>query len=230
MKNITHVIFDNDGLLVDTEQMYSDMIQLMLDDYGVKFTKEIKIKQMGRPTREAGEVLINSLNLSMKIEEYEDKLHILRPQFFPSCELMSGAEKLVNHLHNNNINIAIATSAERSSFNLKITKHVNLFSKFSHIVCGSDEEIGKGKPAPDIYCIASKRFKIVPKPENVLVFEDAFNGVQAGLAAGMHVVWVVDMRFCPLSKQELEEHKSDRLTIIYNLNEFKPEMFNLPAL
>lgn len=229
MKNITHILFDNDGLLIDTEGMYSKMMQNILDGYGKKFNNEIKAKMMGRPTREAGKCLIDSLNLPMTVDEYEEKLYSLRSEFFPSSQLMPGAEMFINNLKIKNIPIAVATSSDAVSFELKIQNHKELYSKFLHIVCGSDKEIKNGKPAPDIYLLGMSRFKNPPKVENVLVFEDALLGVQAGLAAGMQVVWVVDMRYTSLTKHEIEAYKTDQLTIIYHLQDFKPEMFNLPS-
>ena len=229
MKTITQVIFDNDGLLLDTEGLYSEILQKILDDYGKKFTNEVKFKQMGRPTKEAAQVLIDYFNIPMTVEEYVNKLSILRPQYFPSARLMPGTERLIKHLHKNNIPIAVATSSDKISFNLKITNHKELFSKFDHIVNGCDVEIKKGKPAPDIYLLASKRFKEKVNFENVLVFEDSLSGVQAGLAAGMHVVWVVDARYCPFSQEQIDEYKCAQLTIINNLNDFEPTLFNLPS-
>lgn len=77
---------------------------------------------------------------------------------------------------------------------IKMSKHQELFSFFTHKVMGSsDPDVKAGKPSPDIFFVACERFTDSPKPENCLVFEDAPNGVKAARAAGMQVVMVPDV-------------------------------------
>ena len=81
----------------------------------------------------------------------------------------------------------------RELFNLKTSaKHSEFFSLFSHIVTGCDPELSQSKPHPEIFTLCAARFPAAPDPSQCLVFEDAPNGVEAGLAAGMQVVMVPD--------------------------------------
>lgn len=126
---------------------------------------------------------------------------------------------MIKHLHANNIPMAVATSSKRREYDLKVTKYQELFQLMSHIVCSDDPLVEKGKPAPDIYLAAAKRFPSPPKSSsNVLVFEDAVSGVQAAKAAGMVCVMVPDERMDP-AKTKLADKAIKSLTEL-NLTEY----------
>ena len=115
--------------------------------------------------------------------------------------------------------MAVATSSKRREYDLKVTKYQELFQLMSHIVCSDDPLVEKGKPAPDIYLAAAKRFPSPPKSSsNVLVFEDAVSGVQAAKAAGMVCVMVPDERMDP-AKTKLADKAIKSLTEL-NLTEY----------
>ena len=102
--------------------------------------------------------------------------------------------KLVKHLKDQGIPVAVATSSHRKAFDLKSSQNGELFCLFDEIICGDDVEIKKGKPAPDIFLAAAKRLGHELRDcSDCLVFEDAPSGVLAGLNAGMHVCWVHDI-------------------------------------
>jgi len=63
--------------------------------------------------------------------------------------------------------MAVATGSSASAFQLKTTKHTQVFGLFDHIVCGSDPDVKRGKPAPDCFLVAASRFKDEPSPEKV---------------------------------------------------------------
>lgn len=82
--------------------------------------------------------------------------------------LIVGVERLVNHLKNNNIPMAVATSSGKDTYEEKIKRHTCFFDKFRHIVIGSiDPEVKKGKPAPDIFLVCASRFPDKPSPSEV---------------------------------------------------------------
>lgn len=79
-----------------------------------------------------------------------------------------GAERLIDHLHTNNVPIAVATSSGKDTFKVKTANYQHIFSKFHHIVLGSaDPEVKQGKPAPDIFLVCASRFDDKPLPQNV---------------------------------------------------------------
>ena len=89
---VTHVIFDMDGLLINTEELYTKVTQAVLDEFNVKFTYDVKAKMMGRKPIEANQILVEAYGISDKIsgEEFYKRLKPLFPKFFPQAELMPG--------------------------------------------------------------------------------------------------------------------------------------------
>jgi pseudouridine-5'-monophosphatase len=143
---------------------------------------------------------------------------------FLNSVLLPGAKELIYHLYKHGIPAAVGTSSNLASVDLKFTHHKDLESWFHHVVSGTDDpEVLKGKPAPDVFLVAAGRFHPAPKPENCLVFEDAPNGVRAGLAAGMQVVMIPDPNVVT------EEQRKEATICLNSLVDFKPEQFGLPA-
>ncbi|KAJ6217334.1 hypothetical protein RDWZM_008491 [Blomia tropicalis] len=221
---ISHVIFDMDGLLLDTETRYEKSIGTVTRRYGQEYTFDLKLKIMGRTGMEGCQIMVRELNLPISVEQFASEIdEEYRKIFSEYVPLMPGAERLVKHLASKGVPIAIATSSKGFTFRLKTKPHKELFSNFHHILVASeDPEIVRGKPDPQTFLVCASRFSNPPtNMSNVLVFEDSVAGVQAANAAGMKSVWVPDPR---MSK--------DLVTPWLQLNtleEFKPELYGLPA-
>ncbi|KAG2221039.1 hypothetical protein INT45_009288 [Circinella minor] len=227
MLEITHCIFDMDGLLLDTERVYTEVTQEILDKYagGVKFTWDVKSKLMGRTGIESATMVVEHYKLPMTVQEYIDKSAVMHEERFPLVKPLAGVERLVRHLHAKGIPMAVATSSTRSRFELKTTLNKELFSLFDHIVCGDDAGIKHGKPAPDIFLAAQERLGN-PPAENCLVFEDATNGVAAALNAKMHVVWIPDVNLLNITGDP-DSHGAT--VVLESMMDFDPKPFSLPA-
>ncbi|XP_069105038.1 pseudouridine-5'-phosphatase-like isoform X2 [Argopecten irradians] len=220
---VTHVIFDVDGLILDTERLYTQITDKIVEQYGKTFTWDVKSKQMGKKDVEAAKILIDELQLPITPEEYLVQARAQQKILFPTVDLLPGAEKLIKHLHKHKVPIAVATGSSKRSIGLKTTRHQELFSLFLHFVYSSDDpEVKHGKPAPDCFLIASSRFSDSPDPSKCLVLEDAVNGVVAAHAAGMQCVWVPD------PQQPQDGYKETATLTLTSLTEFKPELFGLP--
>jgi len=85
---------------------------------------------------------------------------------------MLGAENLIRHLHKHKVPIAVASGSHIEDTELKFTKYKELFSLFHHSVCSSsDPDITQGKPAPDCFLVAAKRFPNSPDTEKVNIIK-----------------------------------------------------------
>ncbi|KZV69371.1 HAD-like protein [Peniophora sp. CONT] len=248
---IEYVLFDMDGLMIDSEKVYTDVTNEILAPYGKEMTWDIKAELMGKPERAAAEHLLASFpGIGLQIDEYLAKRTELQDKKWPHVTLLPGVERLVKHLHAHNVPTAIATGSQRRNFEMKSGHLQEVFGLFEErVVCGDDPWIkvdgGKGKPAPDVFLVAARVLGrkvgekapqgeiegvLVPDAEEAerakgLVFEDALPGVRAGKRAGMNVVWVPDANL--LEVDDKGQEKPD-LTL-HSLEDFKPEEWGLPA-
>ncbi|XP_022834011.1 pseudouridine-5'-phosphatase-like isoform X2 [Spodoptera litura] len=220
--SVTHVLFDMDGLILNTEELYTIGFQQVASRFGKEFTFELKCKIMGQQSKEFAGIIIDDLGLPLTVDEFLTETRAIFDNLFPQCKIMPGVERLVRHLHDHNVPIGLATSSSKESYDLKAVNHQDLFNLFPCKTWGtSDPEVKKGKPSPDIFFVAANKFPDKPAPEKCLVFEDALNGVKAARAAGMQVVMVPDPR--------LDRSLASEATLVLDsIADFKPELFGLP--
>ncbi|TKY54572.1 (DL)-glycerol-3-phosphatase 2 [Spatholobus suberectus] len=221
---ITHVVFDMDGLLLDTEKFYTQVQEIILARYNKTFDWTLKAKMMGKKAIEAARVFVQETGIgdSLSAEQFLVEREEMLQTLFPTSELMPGASRLVSHLHAKGVPICVATGSHRRHFELKTQRHHEIFSLMHHVVLGDDPEVKQGKPSPDGFLAAAKRFEGGPvDPSNILVFEDAPSGVLAAKNAGMSVVMVPDPR--------LDKSFHDTADQVLNsLLDFNPSEWGLP--
>jgi len=218
---ITHIIYDNDGLLLDTEPFYTQVHQVLAERYGKVFDWSVKSKMIGLRAEDSAHVLITTLKLPLSVPEYlEARKHMLA-ELFPQAEPLPGAVRLTRHLHRAGFPQAVATSSDLFNFRLKITRHREWFQIFDCVVTGDDPEIKRGKPHPDMFLVTAERMKA--PPSQCLVFEDSPAGVDAARAAGMYAIAVPD------------SHMDDRAypnahQIVRSLNDVDLSSWGLPLM
>uniref|UniRef100_A0A915C5F3 Pseudouridine-5'-monophosphatase n=1 Tax=Parascaris univalens TaxID=6257 RepID=A0A915C5F3_PARUN len=225
---ITHVIFDLDGLLIDTEPTYTEVNRRTMAKFGKEFSVDLKPRTMGMKHRAAIQLMIDAVGLHDKVS-VDEYCAIYDPDLrahLPYCPMMKGAMRLVRHLAKHRIPMAICSGSRDREFNLKVKNHKELTDLIPLQVRASDDpEIAEGKPAPDAFLVTMQRFSVKPaSAANVLVFEDAPNGVLAAIAAGMQVVMVPDLTYS--KPPEKERHRI--AFVLKSLEDFKPESVGLP--
>ncbi|KAJ8502419.1 hypothetical protein ONZ45_g11773 [Pleurotus djamor] len=235
-----YVIFDMDGLMIDSERVYTDVTNEILSKYGKEMTWDMKAGCMGKPERDAAAHLLSFFpEVPLTTEDYLKQRNELQDLRWPHVQLMPGVSRLIKHLHAHKVPIAVATGSRRRNFDLK-TQHLGeVFDCFDGKILCADDPVQtptrkmKGKPSPDIFIWAAKMLlgKDVGDPDvqpdanetaerqKGLVFEDALPGMQAGKRAGMTVVWVPDSNLL-----NVEYDGSERADItLKSLEDFIPE-------
>lgn len=218
---IKAVIFDMDGLLLDTEGIYTEVTQIIAERYGRTYDWGIKQHIIGRGAQDLAEYVVKALDLPITPEEFLRIREPLMSERFPKALGMPGAEALVRHLSAHNIPIAVGTSSSRNSFGHKTTLHREWFGLFGTIVTADDPEVGAAKPAPDIFLAAARRLGVAP--EDCLVFEDSPFGVTAAKAANMTAIAVPDEAMADSKYAHADQ-------IIRKLAEFDLAAYGLPPM
>jgi pseudouridine-5'-monophosphatase len=216
---ITHLIYDMDGLLLDTECFYTQATRKIAARFGKVFDWSIKGKMIGKRALDSARILVDALQLPMTPEEYLRERETILVELFPLAEPLPGAVRLTKHFHQCLIPQAVATSSDHYHFNLKTSRHKEWFSLFACIIIGDDPAVKHGKPAPDIFLAAAERLKTASA--HCLVFEDSPAGAEAALAAGMQVIAVPDPNMDRMDYPA-------QTNFISNLNEFCPGEWGLP--
>jgi pseudouridine-5'-monophosphatase len=218
-KPITHVIFDVDGLLLDTESLNERVNSTLVQRYGKIFDLEIKMAIAGRTTLDSAKIIVETFKLPLTTEAYLVERNKLIYPLYPTAKTLPGTIELIQHLSQHQIPQALASSSSRHHFDLKTTNHQQWLKVFEVITLGDDPELQQGKPAPDIFLLTAKRLNA--SPHQCLVFEDSLAGMKAAIAAGMSVVVIPDPVFEPQLFLEANQ-------VLTSILDFQPQDWALP--
>lgn len=181
------VIFDMDGVVVDTEPTYREINAELYKELNVNITLEEQFSFVGNGSRIIWTKIKNKGNLTQSVEELMEMSKSRKYEYLSKLDSIitpiKGIENLLLMLKANGFAIAMASSSPRKNIEV-ILSRVKLINYFEYIVSGEDVE--KGKPNPDIFLKAAERFKA--EVCDCTVVEDSNNGVIGAKAAGMKCV------------------------------------------
>jgi len=181
---IQAVVFDLDGLLFNTEELYQHTGAEMLRRRGHTLTQELLDDMMGRPSAVALQIMIDRHGLDCEVEDLRRETdEIMETLFDTRLAPMPGAAALLDDLEQAGIPRAVATSSRRD-FVDAVLGRFGFHRRFAFILC--EEDVRHGKPHPEIYELAARKFGATPA--EMMVLEDSPNGCRSAVAAGAFVV------------------------------------------
>jgi HAD superfamily hydrolase (TIGR01509 family) len=184
--SIKAVVFDLDGLLFNTEDLYNEVGAEILRRRGKTWTQDLLDAMMGRPGAVALQIMIDWHDLADSVERLRDESdEIFRDLLDTKLAPMRGALDLLSALEAAEIPKAIGTSSRRSFVN-QVLSRFDFEPRFEFIL--AEEDVQQGKPHPEIYLTAARRFGV--EPACLMVLEDSQNGCRAAVGAGTFAVAV----------------------------------------
>lgn len=183
---IQTVIFDMDGVIVDTEPVHHFAYNQHFKQLNIEITPEMYASFTGNSTKNIFEKLKAHFNLKEDVTTLVATKRNLFNDAFDHKEdlyLLDGVEDLIKELHTNGIQLVLASSSAHVTIN-RIFNRFNLHQYFTHIVSG--EDFPKSKPHPAIFQHAA--FLSGTPIENCIVIEDSTNGILAAKAAGIYCI------------------------------------------
>ena len=183
---IQTVIFDMDGVIVDTEPVHHYAYHEHFKELNIDVTPEMYASYTGNSTRNIFQKLKEHFDLQEDVENLILRKRHLFNEAFDTKEdlfLIEGVEDLIKDLHLNGVQLILASSASKTTIE-RVFNRFDLHQYFTHKVSG--EDFPKSKPHPAIFEYAAS-LSVAPK-ERCIVIEDSTNGIQASVSAGIFCV------------------------------------------
>jgi HAD superfamily hydrolase (TIGR01509 family) len=190
--SIEAVVFDLDGVIVDSEQVWDEVREEFVRQSGGTYTEAATRAMMGMSSPEWSAYLVDDLGVPLTAEEANaEVVRRMLERYGEAPPLIPGAVEAVRRV-GARWPLAIASSANRELIDVVVAA-AGLGDLIR--VSVSSEEVGRGKPAPDVYIEAARRLGV--DPARCAAVEDSHNGLRSARAAGMRVVAVPNLHFPP---------------------------------
>lgn len=186
---IEAVLFDMDGLLLDTEAVYTRALLEAAEANGVEMPLEFCHSMIGVPGKEC-EILIQTFfGPALSIDRFRESFRSsVARELEAGLEVKAGVAEILDFLESRGLPTAVATSTGRTTADRHL-QQAGLLERFKAIVTRDDVE--RGKPSPDIYLEAARRLGV--PPDRCIALEDSHNGLRAAHAAGTMAIMVPDI-------------------------------------
>jgi HAD superfamily hydrolase (TIGR01509 family) len=182
---IEAIIFDMDGLMIDSERLYFQVEREIARQHGKEVSEEILWRMMGRKPIESARIFVVELGLATSAEELlKTRDSMMLEKLKTDLQPMPGLNDIINRFYPQ-LKLAIATGAPKNFLDI-VLQQLNIGDKFAVLQTSDNVEIGK--PDPQIYLKTCARLDLLPG--QCVVLEDSQNGVKAAKAAGCYVVAV----------------------------------------
>lgn len=178
------VVFDLDGVLVDTEHVWDEVREQLAREWHGTYTPEAQRAMMGMSSPEWSRYMHEALGLPQTPEEIgAEVVARMLARYREQLPLVPGAAAAVERLAADGLRLAVASSSNRPLIETVLAE-AGIAGAFAAVV--SSEEVARGKPAPDVYLEAARR--LGTPPERCVAVEDSTNGLRSAHAAGMRLV------------------------------------------
>jgi HAD superfamily hydrolase (TIGR01509 family) len=189
---IEAVVFDLDGLLLDTEQVWDEVRETLVRERGGRWHDRAQADMMGMSSKEWSRYLHDELGLAGPPEELNRiVVERMEERYRRALPVIDGAIPAVRRLAER-WPLGLASSSNRPLIDLALDL-MGVAESFRATV--SSEEVDRGKPAPDVYLEAARRLGV--RPENAVAVEDSASGIRSAKAAGIGVVAIPNAHFPP---------------------------------
>jgi beta-phosphoglucomutase len=191
MKKSKGIIFDLDGVIVDTAKFHYLAWRKMANDLGFDITLEQNEQLKGVSRVHSLEQILGWGNKTVSESEFERLMtsknedYLARIAHMDEADLLPGVKKVLDYLTENNIPFALGSASKNAR---PILKGLDIEKRFTAIVDGND--VTKAKPNPEVFLIAAEKLGMAP--EDCIVFEDSVAGVEAANVAGMISIGIGD--------------------------------------
>jgi HAD superfamily hydrolase (TIGR01509 family) len=189
---IDAVVFDLDGVLVDSEHVWDDVREQLARERGGRWHEGAQADMMGMSSPEWSRYMHDVIGLSEPADEISDEVvRRMRARYAEDLPLIDSAVDAVRRLAAD-FQLAVASSSNRPLID-EVLSVTGLGDVFEATV--SSEEVARGKPAPDVYLEAARRLGV--RPASCAAVEDSGNGLRSAKAAAMRVVAIPNQRYPP---------------------------------
>ena len=189
---IKAIIFDMDGLMIDSERVTFECYQERLKDMNLTMDEEFYKTLLGKPIKGIYQRFYDVYGNDFPIENVIQDVHQLMAERFETegVPVKKGLVELLHYLKDNNYKTIVATSSNRDRVD-KILAQAKITEFFDDSICG--DEVTKGKPNPEVFLKSCQKLGV--NVDEAIVLEDSEAGIQASYDANIKVICIPDMKY-----------------------------------